>query len=258
MINEVDKTDEVLTFWNSRAGLGQWAGTRDVNLKHLEIEAIASYVNDGMRVLDVGCGNGIMAIELARRYKVRVTGIDYAQEMITAATGLGANGDLKGSLDFRVGDVRDLSKFERFDLIYTERTLINLPDWPTQRQAIINIGCLLADGGSYIMCEHSQDGLDKINEYRTSIGLTEIKPPWHNRYFHDSEIHQSTFPGMKLEAISHFTSTYYFISRVVNAWIAAQEGKEPDYDAPINQLGLKLPPLDNFGQGRIWVWRKLA
>lgn len=247
---------DVKAFWNSRAGLGQWAGTRDVNLKQLEMQAIASYVRDGMRVLDVGCGNGIMAIELARRYAARVTGIDFAEEMVAAARTLADGVDLKGTLEFRVGDVRTLAETERFNLVYTERTLINLPDWPAQRDAIAGIGRLLAAGGAYVMCEHSQDGLNGMNEFRARVGLPEMKPPWHNRYLRDAEIEGAAFPGMKLETVSHFSATYYFVSRVVNAWLAAQEGKEPDYDAPVNQLGLKLPPLGNFGQGRIWVWRK--
>jgi cyclopropane fatty-acyl-phospholipid synthase-like methyltransferase len=57
-----ESTQDVCAFWNSRAGLGQWAGSRDVIAKQLEVEAIATYVRDGMRVLEVGCGNGITAI----------------------------------------------------------------------------------------------------------------------------------------------------------------------------------------------------
>lgn len=30
MSESPSKPDDVLAFWNSRAGLGQWAGTRDV------------------------------------------------------------------------------------------------------------------------------------------------------------------------------------------------------------------------------------
>jgi hypothetical protein len=35
-----------------------------------------------------------------------------------------------------------------------------------------------------------------------------------------------------------------------------QNGKEPEYDSPINQLALKLPPFGDIGQTKIWVWRK--
>jgi ubiquinone/menaquinone biosynthesis C-methylase UbiE len=250
-------TQDVCAFWNSRAKLGQLAGTRDVIAKQLEVDAISTYVRDGMRILEVGCGNGITAIELARRHKVEILGIDFAADMIAVAGSTLAGQQLKGSAKFQVGDVLGSLGFtERFDLIYSERVLINLPDWTAQRQAILNITGLLADEGVYVMCENSQDGLAQINSLREQVGLPAIIPPWHNRYFRNSEVEQISLPGVILEAINDYSSTYYFLSRVVNACLAAQEGKDPDYSAPINQLALRLPPIGDFGQGRIWLWRK--
>ncbi len=259
MTQAKELAQDICAFWNSRAGLGQWAGTRDVIAKQLEIEAITTYIRDGMRILEVGCGNGITAIELARRYNVELLGIDFAEEMVAAATAMLTGQRITGSVQFQVGDVQDLSDFaERFDLIYTERVLINLPDWPTQQHAIFSITDLLVYGGLYVMCENSQDGLDQINALRERVGLRSITPPWHNRYLRDAEIEQATFPGIKLESINYYSSTYYFLSRIVNAWLAAQAGKEPDYEAPINQLALRLPSVGNLGQGRIWLWRKVG
>jgi ubiquinone/menaquinone biosynthesis C-methylase UbiE len=248
---------EVRDFWDRQAQLGPEAGTKDLIAKQLETEAIAAHVRDGIRVLDAGCGNGLTAIELARRFDINLTGIDYAENMVAAAKALAADQFLKGSVQFQVGNVLDLSALSiGFDLIYTERTLINLPDWPSQKQAINNIINLLRPGGLYVMCENSQDGLAEMNVLRQLVGLEEIKPPWHNRYIRDDEINQAVFPGAKLESTSYYGATYYFLSRVVNAWLAAQENKEPDYNAPINQLALQLPPIGNFGQGRLWIWRK--
>ncbi len=259
MTDSKESTQDIRAFWNTRSGLGQWAGTRDVLLKKLEIEAISAYVRDGMRIVDAGCGNGITAIEIARRYSVDVTGIDFAEEMVTAAKSMAAGQHLRGSVRFQVGDVRNLSGFsEKFDLIYTERALINLPDWPAQQQAIISITALLADEGLYVMCESSQDGLDKINSLRERTGLTKIIAPWHDRYFCDAELQETTFPGVKLEGINDFSSTYYFLSRIVNAWLAAQDGQEPQYEAPVNQLALRLPPMGELGQAKIWLWRKVG
>lgn len=258
MSEAAELTRDVRDFWNSRAGLGQWAGTKDVIAKQLEIEAISALVADRMRVLEVGCGNGITAIEMARRYKVQIIGIDYAKEMISAAKKMLSGQHLKGSVSFEVADVQSLSAFpEKFDLIYTERVLINLPDWPAQKQAIIDIGDLLVDGGLYVMCENSQDGLDKINALRQQVGLEEISPPWHNRYLRDAEIQQTAFPQLKLESVDSYSSTYYFLSRVVNAWLSLQEEHEPDYEAPINKLALQLPSIGDLGQGRLWLWRKI-
>jgi ubiquinone/menaquinone biosynthesis C-methylase UbiE len=249
---------EIRDFWNHRAGMGKWAGTNDIIAKQLEIKAIASYARDGIKVLDFGCGNGITAIEIARQFDVQLLGIDYAEEMIVGANSLSKGQTLKGKVNFQVGDVDSLSTLnQKFDLIYTERMLINLPDWPAQKEAIIQITKLLQPGGQYIMCENSQDGLEAINILRADAGLEKVVPPWHNRYLKDTEINSLIIQDVKLEGINYYSSAYYFLSRVVNAWLAKQEGNEPSYDASVNQLALLLPSFGEIGQGRIWIWRKL-
>ena len=248
---------EIRDFWNHRAGMGKWAGTNDIIAKQLEIKTIATYARDGIKVLDFGCGNGITAIEIARQFDVQLLGMDYAEEMIIAANGLIKGQALKGKVKFQVGDVDSLSTLnQKFDLIYTERMLINLPDWPAQKEAIIRLTKLLQPGGQYVMCENSEDGLDAINDLREPAGLEKVVPPWHNRYLKDREINSLKIQDVNLEGINHFSSTYYFLSRVVNAWLAKQDGKEPSYDALVNQLALLLPSFEKFGQGKIWLWRK--
>lgn len=258
MEDEVKQRDPVLDFWSSRAGLKAAAGSNDLLAKMLEIEAIAKFVRDGMRILEIGCGNGVTAMELSKRFDVALTGIDFSNEMIAEAT-LAANSEtFKGSVQFVVGDVRSIGAVaEGYDLAFTERVLINLPDWETQRQSIADILSKLRPGGCYVMCENSQDGLDKINNMRISAGLACIAAPWHNRYFRDAEIEAASFPDARLEEVVHYSSTYYFLSRVVNAWLAARDGQDPRYDAPVNQLALSLPSIGEFGQGRIWLWRKI-
>ncbi len=256
MPSKADPVD-VLAYWNRRAGLGQWAGTRDLIAKKLEIEAIASYVHDGMRVLEVGCGNGITAIELARRYDVDIEGVDYAEEMVRQAKEMATDQELRGRVSFAMSDVRKLPTTHKdYDVVYTERVLINLPDWEAQREAIATLCACLRSGGLYVMCENSQEGLDQINELRRRVELPPVVAPWHNRYLRDAEMASLSIPGVVLEGVRHYSSTYYFLSRVVNAWLAAREGKEPDYESPVNQLALSLPPMGEMGQGRIWLWRR--
>lgn len=259
-MNDANNVDnKVRAYWDSRAQLGELAGTRDVIAKQLEIETIAKYIRDGLRILEVGCGNGLTAIELARRYDIDIVGIDFAEQMITAARDLAKGHKLRGRVKFEIGDVQNMPQFDQmFDLIYTERVLINLPNWSAQRQALRAIANKLVKGGRYLMCENSRDGLEMINALRERLGLASIKPPWHNRYFRDEEINQCNFSDIQLEKIDFYSSTYYLLSRIVNAAIAAQENKEPEYDSSINQLALKLPSIGELGQGRIWVWRKLA
>jgi len=246
------------SFWNSRARLGKYAGTRDFLAKQLEMDAIISFVQDHMKILDLGCGNGLTAMEIARHFAVDILGIDFAEEMVESARTLAAEEELKGTVAFQKGDLTDLSQLSgKWHLIYTERTIINLSHWPTQRKAISDVCDLLVDGGLYVMCENSQDGLDMINALRERVGLPTITPPWHNRYLRDEELQQLQIPGVRLEKVIDYSSTYYFLSRVVNAWVAKRQGKEPDYEAEVNQLALELPSIGDMGQGKIWLWRKI-
>ncbi|HET8929202.1 MAG TPA: class I SAM-dependent methyltransferase [Acidimicrobiales bacterium] len=66
----------------------------------------------GMRVLDVGCGPGRHALELAAR-GMDVTGVDISERFIDLATAAAAERGL--SLDFRRGDARRLDLAPEFD-----------------------------------------------------------------------------------------------------------------------------------------------
>ena len=251
--------DPILNFWNERARLGEQAGTNDIVMKELEMRCLASHVKDGLSVLEIGCGNGLTALDLAQRYGLAIDAFDFSPDMIAAAQQRLQSAMLKGSVNFAVGDVRSLPA-ERYDydLAYSERVLINLPDWASQAAAIKAVVSRLKIGGRYLMLENSKDGLDVINQMRLTVGLEQIAPPWHNRYLCESEINALQIEGIKLQAVEAIGSTYYFISRVINAWQAKLENEIPRYDAPINQLALLLPPVGNFGQTKLWIWERVA
>jgi ubiquinone/menaquinone biosynthesis C-methylase UbiE len=255
-MNNFNQT-EMYDFWNSRADLGLLAGTNDIILKKMEMQEIAKHVREGMKILDVGCGNGITAAYLAENFKVNIIGVDFSDKMIDNANKIIQGKKMKGNIIFQKDNIQDLLALDcNFDLIYTERTLINLPTWDAQKMAIHNIFSHLVKKGIYAMCESSMDGLNKINSLRASIDLPQITHPWHNRYLFDEEINELAMEGITLDSVNDFSSTYYFLSRVVNAHIALNEGKEPDYNSIINQLALKLPPFGDVGQTKIWLWRK--
>lgn len=251
--------ESIRDFWNSRAGLGKWAGTEDIIAKEIEMAAIGKYIQDGMSVLEAGCGNGVSAIQFARTFNIDITGTDFAESMIVEARSLAKNTELRGKLQFEPMDILNLIEIpKQFDMIYTERVVINLMEWDVQKKAIENIFSLLKPNGIFVMCENSHEGLEEINELRVAVGLDPYLAPWHNRYLRDNEINSINVDGVKLESIDYYSSTYYFLSRIVNAAIAKNEEVSPRYDAFVNQLALKLPAIGRLGQGRIWVWRKCS
>ncbi len=260
----MSKAENVKAYWDSRAELGPEAGTQDLIAKQLEVRAIEEYVKDGMTILDAGCGNGTTAIGLAERHEdVQIVGWDFSPKMVHAAEDLLVKKldetNLKGYVQFSCRDItQSCWQGDYFDLVYTQRALINLPDWETQRKTIELLGSYLKPHGLYLMCECSKSGLTQINNLREDVGLVPIVPPWHNRYIDDEEVEELCYSQNSLRlAMRHdFSGTYYFLSRVVNAWLARREGKEPDYNAPVNQLALHLPSIDGFGQVKLWVWQK--
>ncbi len=255
-------------YWNSRAGLGPTAGTQDLIAAELERRAIGRYVRDGMRVLDCGCGNGTTVLRLASEHRIEIVGIDSAVEMIAAAKQsityhVMQPGEPPGSeIRFAVADVLTAEWGRPFDLVYSERLLINLPDWPTQRAAIERILSWLNPGGTALFVECSQEGLWGINQLRAMLGLPAITPPSHNLYLREDEMQvlanalgdAGTAWLVDVEAP---LSTYALCSRVLNAALAAEEGKQPDYNASINRLALKLPNVGYLGQNRMWEFRKI-
>jgi hypothetical protein len=102
----------------------------------------------------------------------------------------------------------------------------------------------------------SATGLGKINDLRKLAGLSEITPPWHNIYLDDARMAEASIDQCELVDVDSYSATYYFLSRVVNAWLAAQTGYEPRYDAPVNKLAQLLPAMGDHAQGKIWVFEK--
>lgn len=251
-------TDKILEHWNQRATLAERAGSNDLIAKKLEIEAISGHIRSGMVVAEFGCGNGTTALELLRRHDIELHCFDFSPAMIESARKLAMDEGMGDRIHFEVGDVRDESRLlQKFDAIYSERMIINLPDWESQVRAIRYLVEQLKPGGQYLMCENSKNGLDNLNLLRTSVGLETISPPWHNVYLVDDLVAKLDVTGGRLVDVECFSATYYFLSRVVNAWLAAREGKQPSYDAPVNQLALSLPPFGNCSQGKLWVFEKV-
>jgi ubiquinone/menaquinone biosynthesis C-methylase UbiE len=251
---------DVKNFWNERASLGEAAGSNDLLAKEIEVKALKSLMPKSGKVLELGCGNGETAIRLATELKLNIDAYDYSEKMISAATQLlSKSPTVAGQINFQVADICDIRSIPDlyYDAAYTERALINLQTFEEQVGAIQDITKKLKPGGCYFMCENSYDGLSEINSLRSLCDLSQIEPPWHNLYMNEKEIAELHIKGVELIAVHNISATYQFLSRVVNAWLAKINSQQLSYDADINKLALLLPPIGNFGQTKIWVFKKI-
>ena len=230
---------------------------KDPNLRECEIRALDKYVGKKGSILDVGCGNGYSTIVLARRNRgVVIKGTDYSHEMITSADEFLAqqNADIRQRVRFAVMDVLQPDSDETFDVVMTQRCLINIETWEKQKKAIQNIDALLKEKGLFLMLEGTLQGLESLNKLRNKVGLESVPVSWHNLFFDEVQLIDfiNEEKGLNLKEIDNFCSTYMMISRVVHPAIM-----EPSYDAKINKIALEMPNYGDNGYLKIFVIEKV-
>lgn len=261
-----DTFDQRLGFWENRSSLGFAAGSGDVNLKKLEINAIHQSIGDPASVLDAGCGNAFTLLELSLRHPTtRFYGFDYSKGMISSGHALIESNNLSQRVRLCRASLLDplpsaLAPLDfpdiGFDAVYTERSIINLDSLSDQCKAVQSLWSLVAPGGRLVLCEAFTDGLAEINFYRQSVNLEPIQSPWHNRYLSISEIGELLDDISIKYTINEFSGSYYFVSRVIHARDALANGAEPSYSAQINLQSLELASLPCCGQSKIVIFEK--
>ena len=132
----------------------------------------------GMRVLDIGCGWGGLALHLAKSAGVHVTGITLSQEQLAIARQRAAEAGLTGRVQFELCDYRDVEG--RFDRVVSVGMLEHV-GMPHYAQFFGRVRDLL-----------STDGVALIHSIgrRGGPGITN---PWIRKYI---------FPGGYVPALS--------------------------------------------------------
>jgi ubiquinone/menaquinone biosynthesis C-methylase UbiE len=114
-------------------------------------------IQPGMQVLDIGCGIGVQASEMARRVGAegKVTGTDLSAAMIDIANSTYATSELP--LEFKVADaLHQPFADESFDRIRMERVLMYIKDTAT---AFTEFRRLLKPGGKLLIFDTDWDAL---------------------------------------------------------------------------------------------------
>ncbi len=250
----VSKREEVRQFWDERArqyGTSSQSTLCEVALRELEIGAILKYLQDGMKVLDMGCGNGYSTIKFWEHRRLDIIGMDFSPEMVKYAKenlkGCDRRDPQRGKVEFIEGDVLLLPfPAALFDAVITERCLQNLTSWEEQRQAILNAAGVLKPRGFFLMAECSFTGLDRLTRFLNLVGRKEPAGivPWHNLFFCDALVLNDPLIRKVLipVKVDNFASAYTLITRTLPAsW---------------HLLARYCPNIGGFGYNKIYVWRK--
>ena len=255
---------QIQEYYRTRAGSGQYATSPDFNLREVEIDYLARWMKDSQRVLDVGCGTGYTVLRHAGMFDSSFLGIDFVPEMVDEARRLAGAFQVKKNVEFHVGDVTRLDAPDgSFDVVVSERCLLNLPTKDDQWRAIREIARVLKPGGRYLMLEGTLQGLRRLNEVRSRFALDPVPEAdpsynWFSNKFDEDEMLPVALASFKTHVHTQRFGMYYLISRVIHPLLIAPAS--PKYDAPINAIAQQVcsqyPDFEGVGHVALFVFER--
>ena len=259
--------------WATQYGTSLRATTKTSTAKAIELDAltralvgIEAEIGQELRILEVGCGNGHNCLSLLDRHpKSSFTGVDFIEKMVESANLGKAESNVSDErLIFQVGNVLELTlPANFFDVIFTDRCLINLNNDALQQQAISSLTDRLKPGGFLLMIENCKQTYDTQNQARESVGLTKRTPADFNHFFDESTL-LPFLPsvGLELLDIEDFISLHDIVLYVL---VPMLNGGKVDYEHPFVEAATKLNitmssvnpnGFGAYGQNRLYKCRK--
>jgi SAM-dependent methyltransferase len=269
-----DEIRQHWTDWANTYGGDLRATTKAWTPKLLELDALARRIRlvagsaSAVSILEVGCGNGINCIELAKLIPgSRFDGVDLIPEMVNAATENSQKGGWGDRLRFFTGDAVAIQQVggleDIYDIVFTDRCLINLNTIALQKQGIAALAAKVRPGGYLLMIENSLATYEEQNRCRQMLGLKPRTPAAFNLFFEEIPIRQHIAAiGLDLVDVEDFISLHDLLLYVL---IPAVNGGEVDYDHPLvhaamilnkEMSSIKPGAFGTFGQNRLFVCHK--
>ena len=271
--------DEIRNHWNEWAesyGVSIRATEKSKTRKSLEVDALVRAINSAgfaqdsrFTVLEAGSGTGHNCLELAQRFpNARIFGFDYIPAMVENANFLREQLDLKNIEYFEI-DLLNLEvhrlPLANFDIVFTNRCLINLNSHSLQNKAVVTLSTLVAKNGSLILGENPQHKFDLQNQMRLKVGLEErIVPAFNLLIDEDGLVQALESNSFTLAECDDFSSLHdtllYVLLPTLNEGVI-------DYDHPIldiaSELSIKMMSshpnaFGTFGQNRMYRFNRSA
>lgn len=257
--------EQIKEFWKGQAvqhGRSPTVSWSDHRVIEMEIRALVQRLNDGDRVLDLGCANGYSTIQLASQRTIEIRGLDYLPEMIEHARASlhSVPSKMPGKVEFAVGSIMAIPEGSNaYDKVVSIRVVTNLGPWSNQQIALRECARVLKPGGVLLLSEPTIQGWSKLNDLRREWDLPDIPMPAFNTYLDEQEVIEFMTGELELVELVNFASTYFVGTRVLKPLLAQLLGGKIDPanpNAEWNRWFSTLPACGDYGTQKLFVFRK--
>lgn len=244
--------EKVLAHWNDENVESMY----DKHLLESEINLITKRIREGDKILDAGCGEGEGTLAYAQIPGCRIHGVDFSDTRLVKA-----RARLQGydNVVFQKVDFTETYQLDKdFDVVVSQRFLINITDWELQKRILLGLMSLLKIGGRLLLLEGSVQGVDELNAFRSRLGLAAIPVQWHNLFLDD----QKLVPFMKEHGFGLVEEdglgVYFSLTRGIRPVLDTNL----NWDCEFNKVSANPAVRDLFGlkhtcsRLKLWVFSK--
>ncbi|MBF0198791.1 MAG: class I SAM-dependent methyltransferase [Planctomycetes bacterium] len=250
------------------------ATTKTSTIKKLEVDALARSIktithNKPLNILEVGCGNGFNCFLLSQHFPDHnFTGVDFIPEMVEHALATKEADYPESKVSFLQANVLELEShkgiLDHYDIIYTDRCLINLNTSELQENALKQLSHKLKDKGHLILIENIEQTYNQQNQLRQMADLAPRKPADFNKFIDENSYLKFAEQrlGLNLLKTEDFASLHDMLLYILIPMI--NDGNV-NYDHPLMEAVTKLQLANNnnfdtsfgpYGQNRLYHLQK--
>jgi ubiquinone/menaquinone biosynthesis C-methylase UbiE len=265
MMSQKLTLEEIRDFWRRQAvehGQSPSVSWSDHRVIEMEIRELVRRLDDGDKVLDVGCANGYSTVQLASQKAIQIRGLDYLPEMIEQARASMQSlpSSMPSKVDFDVGSIMAIPEPSGvYDKVIVIRVVINLGEWSNQLTALRECARVLKPGGVLLLSEATIQGWSKLNDLRREWDLPDIPMPGFNSYLDEQKVIDFMAAELELVELVNFASTYFVGTRLLKPLLARALGGKMDPanpNAEWNRWFSTLPACGDYGTQKLFVFRK--
>lgn len=204
----------------------------DVTRREADLLERQLTISPGAHVLDVPCGHGRLAVELARR-GFRVTGVDLSEELLEAARAAAETSGVSDRVRWHRSDMRELPHRVRYDAAFCAGSSFGFLGDEGDREFLRAVADALAIGGRFVL------DASKVAE--------SIFPAFRGR--HDIEIGGFRFEAEnRYDARRGWIENRYRVTRLADGVVEARVARHRIYSvsqlcAMLEQAGFEVAAL---------------